>query len=177
MTATKILVHLFRFFSVMAIQILILNNLNLHGFVNPYIYPLVFMLLPYELNSAWVVLIGFFSGLLLDNFTNTPGMHAATSATVCFFRPFLLYIVRPPSGYEQGNTELTIAAKGVEWFIRYTLVFILFHHILYFSIEVWSFKFWNYTILKILFSAAMSIFLILLLNIIFKTKSINIRKK
>jgi hypothetical protein len=155
----------------MAIQILILNNINLHGFVNPYIYPLLFMLLPYELSTSWVVIIGFATGLFLDNFTNTPGMHAAASATVCFIRPFLLYIIRPSSGYDQGNTELTLSAKGIEWFIRYTIIFIFFHHFLYFIIEVWSFKFWNYTLLKILFSGLLSSFLILLLNIIFKQKS------
>ncbi len=153
----------------MAIQILILNNLNLHGFVNPYIYPLFLMLLPYEIPTAFLMLIGFASGLLLDSFTNTAGIHASVCTTMCFIRPFLLYIIKPPSGYEQGNTDLTLTARGIEWFVRYSVVFIVIHHLLYFILEIGSFKYIQYTLLKIFFSALLSIVLILLLSVLSKS--------
>lgn len=165
----EILLNIIKLIGIVAIQIFILNGINLHGFINPMIYPLFLMLLPLETSSWLLMIIGFFYGLLLDSFGNIAGLNASVCVTMAALRPMLLRIVQPISGYEQ-KTKLTIYNFGLVWFIRYTLIFMIVHHILYFTIEIWSFKYLGYTIFKIFFSFIFSSLLAILLIIIFSGK-------
>ena len=62
------------------LQILLFNNIQFSGYVNPYIYLMIILLLPAGIQSWLLLLIAFATGIIIDFTSGTPGVHA--SATV-----------------------------------------------------------------------------------------------
>ena len=78
------------FIVLLALQILILNNIKLGGYINPYIYILFIMLLPFEIPGWLLLILGFLTGLTMDAFAGTLGMHSTATLFIAFLRPFIL---------------------------------------------------------------------------------------
>lgn len=158
--------YVFRFLLLAFAQVMILNNVHLHGLFNPYIYPLFILLLPIE-TPAWLVLfIGFFCGLFIDFFSGSLGMHAAATTVVAFIRPYLISLLRPAAGY-QPEDKPTIASMGFFWFITYAAVLVFVHHLVFFMIETMSFSQFLFVISKIAVSTAVSLILMVILQYLF----------
>ncbi|MBI5538865.1 MAG: rod shape-determining protein MreD [Bacteroidia bacterium] len=158
-----------RFIILVLLQVLILNNIQLSGFINPYIYILFILLLPFE-TPAWLLLIlGFVTGLAIDIFSGTIGMHATATTLAAYSRPFILTLFSPRDGYE-SRTSPTLKHYDIAWIIRYTVVMILIHHSTLFFIEIFRFSGFFYTMLRILISSAFTFVLIILSQFLFYKK-------
>ncbi len=162
--------QLIRFVLLVLIQVLILNNLQLPGIFNPYIYPLFLLLLPIRMPQGLLLIIGFVTGLTIDTFSNTMGMHAAACVLLCFMRPQVLSVIGPSGGYEQTDKP-TLAHMGFRWFAIYTSILIVIHHLFFFFLETLEFRQFGFMILKILLSTSLSLLLI------FLTESFFIKRK
>jgi rod shape-determining protein MreD len=145
------------------LQILVLNNIQFSGFVNPYVYIMIILLLP-SVTPAWMVLIiSFMTGLIIDLFSGSPGMHASATLLAGFSRPFVLRLISPRDGYESG-TDLSMAAYGFRWFFIYIATIVLIHHTALFFLEVFRFTDFFRTIFRILMSSLFTIGFILLIE-------------
>ena len=145
------------------LQILVLNNIQFSGFVNPYVYIMIILLLP-SVTQAWLVLIiSFLTGLTIDLFTGSPGMHASATLLAGFSRPFVLRLIAPRDGYESGS-DLSMSAYGFRWFFIYTTTIVLIHHTTLFFLEVFRFTDFFRTIFRILLSSFFTIGFILLIE-------------
>ncbi|MBI9066120.1 MAG: rod shape-determining protein MreD [Salinivirgaceae bacterium] len=133
--------NLFRFVVLVLLQVWVLNNIQFSGFVNPYLYILFILLLPFETPGWLVLILSFFLGLSVDMFTDTLGMHASASVFMGFIRPYVLQSIAPRDGYEAG-TFPRIFYYGLIWFLKYAIILIFIHHLFLFTIEV--FKFGSY---------------------------------
>ncbi len=153
--------NIIRFIVLVLIQVLVLNNIQLSGYINPYIYVLFILLLPFE-TPSWLLLIsGFFLGLTIDLFMNTLGLHAAATVFLAFLRPYVLNLFAPRDGYEAG-TFPRILYYGTGWFLKYAAVLILFHHLALFFLEVFRFSDFFLTLFRALLSSVFSIILVVL---------------
>jgi len=150
-----------RFIVLVLIQVLILNNIEFSGYINPFLYVLFILLLPFE-TPAWLLLVsGFVLGLTVDLFMNTPGLHAAATVLMAFVRPFVLRIFAPRDGYEPG-TYPRIFYYGVSWFFKYSALLILIHHFFLFYLEVFRFTDFFSTFFRVILSSVFSIILVVL---------------
>jgi len=167
----NIVKNLLRFFILTFVQVAILNNIQISGFVNPYIYVLFILLLPFEI-PGWILLIlSFILGLSIDVFTNTIGMHASASVFAAFLRPYVLNYFSVRDGYEVG-TNPGISDYGFAWFFKYATIIILAHHSFLFFIEVFSFSNFSETLLRIIFSSFFSLTLIIISQfLVFKNRT------
>lgn len=144
-------------------QILILNNIQFSGYVNPYVYIMIILMIP-SLTPAWLLLVvSFFTGLIIDLFSGSPGMHAGATVLAAFSRPFVLRLIAPRDGYESGS-ELSLSVYGIRWFFIYASAIVLIHHTALFFLEVFRFEGFFRTILRILVSSAFTLGFILLLE-------------
>jgi rod shape-determining protein MreD len=145
------------------LQVLVLNNIQFSGFVNPYIYIMIILLLP-SVTPAWLVLIvSFVTGLIIDLFSGSPGMHASATLLAGFSRPLVLRLISPRDGYESGS-NLSMAAYGLRWFFIYASIIVLIHHTTLFFLEVFRFTDFFRTILRILLSSIFTVSFILLIE-------------
>jgi len=151
------------FIMLMLIQVLVFNNIQFSGFVNPYVYIMFIMLLPLEI-PAWLLLfLSFATGMVMDYFSNSPGMHTAASVLAGFARPYVLRLLSPRDGYESGPNP-SISAYGFRWFFIYTSVIVLIHHIALFYLEVFRFADFFRTMLRVILSSVFSVAFILLIE-------------
>jgi len=155
-----------RFAALLLVQVLVINNLSLGYYLNPYIYPYFVMMIPFSTQHWLLIVIGFFTGLTVDAFSNSMGMHAAASAFMAFARPAVLTMLTPKGSFENID-QPGLQGFGYIWFTAYTGILILLHHLIYFYLEVFSFSNFIITLGKVFLSSIISTLLILLAAMIF----------
>jgi rod shape-determining protein MreD len=151
------------FILLILLQFLLFNNIQFSGYVNPYVYILFILLLPVEIPSWLLLLLSFFTGLIVDFHSGSPGMHTSATVLAGFVRPYVLRLISPRDGYDT-NSEPSMMAYGVRWFLTYTLLIVLVHHIALFYLEVFRFAEFFRTMLRVLLSSLFSVTFILLIE-------------
>jgi rod shape-determining protein MreD len=160
---TKVLRFSLIFILLILLQILLFNNIQFSGYVNPYVYIMFILLLPIEIPSWLLLLLSFATGLIIDFFSGSPGMHTSATVLAGFVRPYVLRIVSPRDGYESGS-DPSMLIYGFRWFFLYTLFIVLVHHIALFYLEVFRFAEFFRTMLRVFLSTLFSMTFILLIE-------------
>lgn len=143
------------------LQVLLLNHIQISGYVNPYLYVLFILILPFNIPNYLLLILGFALGLNIDIFTNTLGMHAAATTFLAFIRPFVINLISSRDVLEL-NQFPRISELGFSWFLRYATILVLLHHVFLFFIEVFTFTAFFHTLFRCLLSSALTIVLILI---------------
>ena len=145
------------------LQLLLFNNIQFSGYVNPYVYLMFILLLPFE-TPAWLLLIlSFTTGLVMDFFSGTPGMHTSATVLAGFVRPYILRVISPRDGYESGS-DPSMASYGFKWFFLYVVLVVLIHHTALFYLEVFRLADFFRTMLRVLLSSLFTVTFILLIE-------------
>ena len=162
----EILIIIIRFIILAGVQVLVLNNLQLGGLINPYLYVLFLLTLPVRTPRILMLFIALTTGLVIDMFMNTMGMHAAACLLLGFVRPSWLKIMSPRDGYETDAVP-GIRKFGFQWFLVYSSVMVLVHHTFLFYIEVFRFSEFFYTFLRVILSSIVTMILIIISHYLF----------
>ena len=150
-----------RFALLVFLQLFVLNNIQFSGFVNPFLYVMFILLLPFEV-AGWLMLgLAFILGMVIDVASATIGYHTIATVFMAYFRFHLLRFIAPHDGYEPGMSP-TIPSLGFAWFFKYTSILTLSHHLVLFWVE--SFRF-NDLLPATLRALASSIFTLLLIAV------------
>ena len=116
------------------LQVTVLKNLVLGSYSSCFIYILPLLLIPLEVGTITLMVVGFIFGISIDTFYDTPGIHAASSVLVMYLRPVLIRILTPGGGYDVG-TQISAADLGWVWILSYFIPLIFIHHLALFFIE------------------------------------------
>jgi hypothetical protein len=157
--------QIFSFFALflflIAIQVLVLNNIQLGGYLNPYFYVLFILMLPFD-TAKWLLLIlAFALGISVDLFSSSMGMHTMATVFMAFLRPSVLKLIAPRDGYD-SNQSPSIQDFDFRWFITYTAILTFAHHFVLFFIEVFRFSDFFFTFSKVIASSAFTILIVLI---------------
>ena len=150
-----------RFIILVLLQVLVLNNIQLSGYINPYLYVLFILMLPFEIPRSVVLVLCFVLGLVIDMFGNTIGMHASACVFLGFCRPFVTLYNAPRGGYEFGASP-TIKDLGLGWYLTYSGILVFLHHLFLFFIEVFRFSDFMSTISRVFVSSFFTLLLVVL---------------
>lgn len=153
--------HIIRFVFLVLLQGLVLNNIDLFGYSNPYVYILFLLLLPQDASPSAVLVISFFLGLCVDMFTLTWGMHTAASVFVAFIRPYLLRLLAPRDGFSAGTIP-GLSQMGINWFLAYAFIITLLHHLFLSYVEVFRWAEFFTTFFRAFVSTIFTLVLLLL---------------
>jgi len=140
-----------RFVLLVLLQVLIVQNIHLGAYVILFPYILFILLLPFETPKLLVMLIAFFTGLVIDMFYDTAGIHAAVCTLVGYSRHYILKVLAPREGYDAGQSP-TIQSMGAVWFITYSATIIFIHHLFFFYLEIFRFSEFFTTLLRVFLS-------------------------
>ncbi|MBN1598891.1 MAG: rod shape-determining protein MreD [Bacteroidales bacterium] len=153
--------NIIRFIALVMAQVLVFNNIEISGFINPYIYVLFILLLPFETPTWMLLMLGALLGLSIDIFSETIGMHMVATIAMAFLRPFVLSVFSPRDGYETG-TFPRVSYYGLQWFFKYAAVLIIAHHLVLFYTEIFRLHDFFATFFRVVLSAMFSISMIVL---------------
>ncbi len=166
-----IITNIFKFFIFILLQVLLLNNIQLGGYINPYLYVLFILLLPFN-TPNWLLLISsFLLGLSVDFFCNTMGIHAAASTFVAYLRPYVLSFLSQKDDYQEEKVP-SIRYFGFTWFLSYVGILVFLHHLLFFIIEVFRFEEFFYIVTKVIFSTLFTLLFIFITQYLFIEKQL-----
>lgn len=153
--------YVWYFFFFVLFQVLILNNIQFSGLINPYLYILFLLLLPFETPKFILLLLAFLLGLSIDSFSDTMGMHSSACLAMAFVRPYLLKYISPRDGYELGSKP-RLSEFGFSWYLRYSTLLVAVHHVVLFYLEAFTFDNFLYTLARSILSMFFTLVLILL---------------
>lgn len=162
---STLFVNIFRFILLLAVQILIFNNMNFLGYISPYPYLLFIILYPVNGNKSGLLAASFLLGLCMDMFSNSGGFNTAACVILAYYRPYLFKFAFGLS-YEYQTIKLNDVLTPERF--TFILLSVLIHHIILFALEAFKFV----LILDILIrTVASSVFtLIICIIIIYLTK-------
>lgn len=163
---TELLVFLFRFLILILVQVVVLNNVQFSGFINPFVYIMFIMMLPVRMPKTFLLLAAFLTGLVVDVFSDTMGMHAAACVFMAYVRPTVLRIMAPRDGYETESSP-SVKELGFTWFLIYASTLTFIHHFILFYIEVFRFSEFFTTFLRVLLSSIATLLTIMISQYLF----------
>lgn len=152
-----------RFFLLLLMQIIVFNNIELYGYINPYPYILFILLYPVNPNKYGFLIWSFLLGLTIDIFCNSGGIHAVASVVLAYYR-HRIFKVSFGLSYEYQTIKIGNVALNQQ--ITFVGLSVLVHHIVLFSLEAFRFDLLGIAMLKVLFSGIFTtIFSILIINL------------
>jgi len=165
---STILLNIFRFVLLILTQVLIFNNLNFMGFINPMVYVIFFYWYPIKANRALFMIIAFLLGFIIDIFSDTMALNALASLTIAYSRPVLMRFCFGVN-YEFQNFSF----KNTTNIQRVTLLalMVLIHHLIFFSLEILSIDHILLILKKVFATGIVTLILCTLFSSLFSPKS------
>jgi len=153
-----------RFILLLLVQVMLCNNINFLGYINPYIYIIFIFLFPIRENRALFLLLSFMLGLLVDMFSDSGGVHATASVVLAYARPILL---KTSFGMLYEHHSIKFSTTEIGSLITYVTFGTLLHHLVLFSLEIFNISSILLILQKTLFSSIFTIILSILIIILF----------
>jgi rod shape-determining protein MreD len=148
-----------RFITLILIQVLVLNNIQFLGFINPYIYILAVISLPVKMPRWMSLLLAFGLGITIDMFTNTLGLHAFACVLLAFLRNPLINFFT--TNEDNVNFTPSFRAFGIAPYIKFVVLRVLIHHFTLYYMEVFNFTHFLITAYRAGLSSLITISIIL----------------
>ena len=141
------------------VQSLVLNHIHIFGFATPLLY--IYMVVQFRRNyPKWGILLWcFLLGMVIDTFSNTPGVTSASLLVTGAIQPYFFNMFLQQDSAE--DLRPSTASMGFAKYLFFILVLVLLHCILFFTLETFNFFNWTQWLKCIGGSTVLTIVLIL----------------
>ena len=156
--------NILRFILLVLTQVLVFNHLNFFGFINPMIYILFLYWYPIKENRVAFIASSFLLGFMVDIFSDTLAFHAAATVTIAYLRPTMMRFVFGVN-YEFQSFKMSNTTRAQQ--ITFLALLIIAHHLLFYTLEIFSFSNLLLILKKVIFTGLGSIILCLLFSSLF----------
>src|SRR5690606_25380712 len=109
-------------------------------------------------------LLAFLTGLSVDIFYDTLGVHAGASVVLAWTRIAFMRITLETDHYDKLATP-KFGEMSFRWFLPYLLICTLTHHFSYFILATFSFAQFHYTLFSTIFSCIFTVVIMLLFSL------------
>lgn len=167
---TKVLIYnSARFVLLLFLQIALLKNMGYYNIATPFPYILFILLLPINTSNITLYIIAFFTGLTVDAFYNTIGVHAAACVALSYFRIFFLNITLEVDQRESFQTP-SWSNMRFKWYGPYILLATFIQHLVLFFLEVFSLVNILDTLSSIILSSILTVTIIFVISLLTYTR-------
>lgn len=158
-------VNIIRFILLLAVQIIIFNNINFMGFVSPFPYILFIILYPVNGNKSGLLFASFLLGLIMDMFSNSGGIHTTACIILAYFRPYIFKFSFGLS-YEYQTVRINDVLSPERF--SFILLSVVIHHFTLFLLEAFQFSFFWDILLRTLLSTIFTIIICIIIIYLIK---------
>ncbi len=160
------------FFFLLFLQVIILNNINFLGYVNPYLYIAFVFTYPIKKSRFNLLTFSFLLGLLVDFFMNSGGINAMATLFIAYIRLPLFKRIFQISEDEYPLFKLRSELFGNIFLFVSILTFV--HHLILFSLLNFSLNHYFVNVfVNAILSSIFTLILYFLGTYIFTSKSSN----
>lgn len=148
-----------------ALQIFVLNRINLFGKYTPILYPVFVMFYPFFRNRYIFLGLSFSLGLLVDAFLGTWGINAFATTAIAYFKTIIF------RSSTDTDTDF-FSFQSLQWsqFLFFILSSVFVHQLLVQYIEFFKLSRFLEIFLNVLATAGISFVFILIYALAFKIK-------
>lgn len=143
----------FQFTLLIITQIILLDNINLFGFLNPIIYILFIITYKFDQNQTLFIFLCFLLGFITDLLTQSSGANTISCLILGYIRPL---IINSCFKINSNMPKAYINDPNISHRFYYILSIVLIHHLIYFSIVYFDINslilIIKYTVLSTIFS-------------------------
>lgn len=151
---STLLLNISRFILLLAVQIVIFNNMNFLGYIIPLPYILFIILYPVNGNRSGLLLASFLLGLTMDFFSNSGGIHATACLILAYVRPTIFKFSFGIS-YEYQTIKLNDVLTPERF--SFIMMSVVIHHVTLFVLEAFQVSFFWDILLRTLLSTVFTI--------------------
>ena len=151
------------FFWATFIQVFILNNIQLSGYINPYYYVIFIFAIPSKNSSAQTLFLSFLIGLVIDLFSYSYGVHAFASVLIGYLK---ILWVRKVNSTKDIEEEFEIRNLSINQFLIFSFYLVFIHHFTLFALDQFNFNQF-FSILKVTLTSTMFTVILLLIHKLF----------
>lgn len=119
-------------------QVLICNHIMLFNVATPFIFIYLIVSLPMDLKTDWLLTWAFVAGLLVDLFSDTPGLNALSCTVLAVAKRPVLYAYIPRDDHTK-NVVPSLYSLGFAVYAKYLLTMSAIYCALVFTIEYFNF--------------------------------------
>ena len=152
---------------VIFLQVFVFNHIILWGYAIPLLGVMILFHTPLNAGRIGNMLLAFFTGLVLDAFSNSPGVAAGAMTFTAFVQYSLLHAIVPKDAVEDAVPSMKLLGKYN--YVFYIAILMAVHHFMYFLLE--AFSFFNAMDLLIRFLGSYALSMVLALSIEFLLSS------
>lgn len=135
------------------------NNLDISIYLCPLAYAAFVILLPMDLAPVWVLASGLLVGMANDWLAGMPATNTIAALFVAFVRGGVLNVLVGKDLVHDGGVPC-VARIGAGKFYRYEVAMVVLHCALFFTLEAMSLSYYGLTLLRIAVSAAATVVLV-----------------
>ena len=157
-----LLKNILSFVVLLLVQVLVLNHIHLFGCATPLLYIYMVLLFHRDYPRWSKLVLSFVMGLLIDVFSNTPGVATASMTFMGLIQPYLLGLFLQRDSPD--DLKPTMKSLVFTKFVLYTLISVVLYCILFFTLETFNFFNWLQWLECIGGSAALTIILIIVIE-------------
>ncbi len=150
-------------------QFFIFDKLFLINLPNIYVFIFFIIILPYNFNKYYILLISFLLGFFMDITNFTPGIHTIASTFIGYFRQFLLKLYSPSIKYENGEV-LSYKKYGIAWLLKYYISMIFIFELIVFLFQYFSINRFFDSFLRLLLGTTLSFAFIFIFYLFFERR-------
>ena len=167
MTSNRYIINALRFALLVLVQVLVFNRLNFFGFINPMVYILFLYWYPIKENRSVFIGVAFLLGFVIDIFSDTLALHAASTVSIAYMRSAIMRFVFGIN-YEFQSFKLSNSTRAQQ--ITFLALLIVAHHVIFFTLEIFSLANLLVILKKVIFTGLGSLVLCLLFSSLFSVQ-------
>ena len=149
--------QILHFIVFLVLQIPFLYKMVLFDRAFGFFYVGFLLLLPFGLSRSLSMVIALVSGLVIDVFSNTPGIHASACILIVFIKDFWFRLTIEDS---EDDVFLDWNELKIWGSIKYFLPLIFMHHFVIFTVENGGLSLFGLLFSKIIYSTAYTFILV-----------------
>ena len=159
--------YIFFYTTILVFQIFVFNQINLLGYITPFLYLIIFIHYKTSYNKTALLFLGFITGIIIDLSMQTYGCHTFATITICYFRAWI-------EKYSFGvNSNLPSAMiSGTKLINRLTFfgIIIFVHSSIYYSLVYFNIELFWTIVLNIIINSIITFIMIWLISQLISNK-------
>lgn len=138
--SVNIIKGLLGFIALFLAQVLVLNHVHLFQCATPFIY--IYVILGMRRNvPKWLVLLcGFLAGVMIDIFSNTPGVTSTSLTFIALLQPYLLLLFI--NRESPDDLKPSLRTLGATRYTYFSLSLVFIYCLLFFTLEMFNLSNW-----------------------------------